>query len=151
MTWLFSLMVGSIRNLRRFRLFLDSYQQASRQLVNLHKSQVVVGAGASGSRASQVLGTRLASLPIKYLGSYLYKGINRAEYCASLLAHFDAKLNSWSTKLLSMAGRLTLIRHVLCSKPTHIIASSKLPQSVIVALNRRMSCFLWNDRHHWHK
>lgn len=43
---------GSVRNLQRFRLFLESYQQASGQLVNLHKSQVVMGAGVSPCRTS---------------------------------------------------------------------------------------------------
>lgn len=82
---------GSIWNLQQFRHFLDSYKQASGQLVNFHKSQVVVGSGVSGSWVSQELGMRLSTLPIKYLGSFLYKGINRADYCVSLLAHFDAK------------------------------------------------------------
>lgn len=141
---------GTVRNLDRFRNFLDTYQRAYGQQVNLHKSQVFVGDGVPGARASQVLGMRLASSPIKYLSSYLYKGINPAAYCDSLLDHFDARLNSWSSKLLSMAGRLTLIQHVLCTMPIHIIASSKLPHSVIAAINRNMTHFLWNDRHHWH-
>lgn len=76
---------------------------------------------------------RLTNLPIKYLESFLYKGINRANYCIPLLAHFDAKLNSWSSKLLSTTGRITLIRHVLGSMPLYIIASSRIPKSVMDA------------------
>lgn len=41
---------GSIRNLQRFRHFLDSYQQALGQLINFHKSQIVVGSGVSRPR-----------------------------------------------------------------------------------------------------
>lgn len=73
----------------------------------------------------------LAILQIKYLGSYLYKGINQASYCVSLLCHFDAKFQAWSSKLLSAAGRLIPIHHVLCSIPAHIIASSQLPKSIL--------------------
>lgn len=119
---------GAGRNLERFRNFLASYQNASGQLVNYHKSQIVVGKGVSGSAASAVLGIRLASLPIKYLGSFLYKGINRSKYCTPLINHFEAKSAAWSNKLLSMAGRVVLIKHVLSSMPTHIIASSRLPK-----------------------
>lgn len=92
---------------------------------------------------------RLATLPIKYLGSYLYKGINQAAYCVPLLANFDAKLHFGSCKLLTTAGQLTLIRHVLRSMPSHIIASSRLPASGITSLNQKMANFSWNGRHHW--
>lgn len=140
---------GDIRNLQRFRRFLDTYQRALRQLVNLHKIQAVVGAVISGSQVSHTLGMNLLMLPIKYFGSYLYKGINRATYCTSLIDHFDAMLNSWSLKLLSMAGRVTLLRHVLCTMPIHIIASSRLPKSLVNVRSRKMSNFLWNGHHHW--
>lgn len=140
---------GHPRNLSKFRQYLDIYQQASGQLVNYHKSQFVVGQGTSLAQASTALGMRSTSLPLKYLGSYLYKGINEASYCSNLLAHFDAKLSSWSTSFLSMAGRLTLIKHVLNTLPTHLIASSRLPKSIIHTLHKRMASFLWKGRHHW--
>lgn len=127
---------------------MDAYQLASGQLVNLHKSRVVVGEGVPGSQVSHLLGMRLSTLPIKYLGSLLYKGINRAAYCTSLIGHVDAALISWSSKFLSIAGRIILIRHVLYTMPLHIIASSQLPKSVLDVLNRKMANFLWNGRHH---
>lgn len=48
-----------------------------------------------------------------------------------------------------MAGRIIPIRHVLCFMLLHIIASSRLPQSILDVLNRKMSNFLWNGLHHW--
>lgn len=117
---------GSTQNLQHFWLFLDSYQQASGQLVNYHKSQVVARTGVFAHRILLTLEMRLSSLPIKYIGSFLYKGVNRADYCVSLLAHFNAKLNSCSSTLLSTTGRVVKIRHILSSMPLHIIASSKL-------------------------
>lgn len=105
--------------------------------------------GVSGTRVTQELGMHLTALPIKYLGSFLYKGISRAAYCTSLIDHVRTTLNSWSSKLLSMAGRVILIRHVLCSMPLHGIVSSRLPKSVLDILNQKMSQFLWNGRHHW--
>lgn len=140
---------GASHNLARFRKFLETYQKASRQLVNYNKSQFVVGQGVSVHNTLAALGMRSTSLPIKYLGSYLYKGINKARYCSPLINHFDAKLSAWSTKLLSMVGRIILIKYVLNTIPTHLIASSKLPKGVINTLNRKMAAFLWKGRHHW--
>lgn len=48
-----------------------------------------------------------------------------------------------------MARRVILLRHVLCSILLHIISSSRLSKSVLDILNRKMSTFLWNGRHHW--
>lgn len=121
----------SVRNLQRFMDFLNLYQKASGQQVNLNKIQVVVSSGLSGVRVATLLGMRLTDLPIKYLGVPLHCGIFRASHCQLLLADVDNKLNSWSNKLLSAAGRLTLIRSVLTSIPLHLLAVSRLPNSVI--------------------
>lgn len=60
----------------------------------------------------------------------------------------------WQNKLLSHAGRLTLIKHVLASIPLHILAVSLLPSSTINISHRMMTKFFWgaNDgtqRHAW--
>lgn len=132
---------GSIRNMQLFRQFLDMYQQASRQLVNLQKVRWWWEQPFLGPEYHQTLGMRLTSSPIKYLGSFLYKGINHPAYCTSLINHFDAAFNAWSSKLLSMAGRVVLNRHVLCSILLYIISSSRLPKRRVDFLNRKMSQF----------
>lgn len=106
---LFVFINGSLNNLQAFKQFLKQYQRASGQLVNYHKSQYVVGGGLSSHRAVMALNMRHSKLSIKYLGSYLFKCINRSQYCTSLLTHFDARLTGWLQKLLSMAGRVALI------------------------------------------
>lgn len=56
---------------RDVSFFFASYQESYGQLVNYHKSQVMLGRGVSGVAASNALGMQLPSLPIKYLGSFL--------------------------------------------------------------------------------
>lgn len=67
----------------------------------------------------------------------------------SLLQHFDSKLMGWASRLLSPGSHLTLLKSVLTSIPLHLLAASRLPKSVIHALNRKISLFLWGGQHHW--
>lgn len=53
------------------------------------------------------------------------------------------RLGGWQQNLLGTASGLVLVRYVLSSMPVHVIASARLPQSVIAALERRFSLFLW--------
>lgn len=143
---------ASTRNLARFQTFLQEYQRASGQLVSYTKSQFVLSSYITNRQQHniiQVLAMQPSSLPIKYLGSYLYRGVNRASYCASLLQHFDSKLTGWASRLLSPGSRLILLKSVLTSIPLHILAASRLPKSIIQVLNRKISFFLWGGQHQW--
>lgn len=96
-----------------------------------------------------VLNMQASSLSVKYLGSYLYRGVNRAIYCQSLLQHFDAKLSGWKRHLLTPRGRLVLLNSVRASLPLHLMAAARLTKSVINSIQRRMANFIWGTRHHW--
>lgn len=53
----------------------------------------------------------------------------------------------WSMKLLSMRGKLILIRHVLNSMPLYLLQVLKPPKAVLVALGRLFNSFLSNKMH----
>lgn len=141
-------------NLKKFQSFLQAYQSSSGQLVNYSKSQFVPSSSISTAqlqRMGQILHMPSSDLPIKYLGSYLYRGINRACYCTTLLKHFDAKLTGWAHKLLTPGSRLVLLKTVLMSLPLHLLAAARLPKSFISAINKKLARFIWGDKYHWIK
>lgn len=143
---------GTQRNIRRFKRFLTDYETASGQKVNFQKSSMIPSDRLSVRRVrdlQEILGMRLSTLPFRYLGSYLHKGINRSRYCATLLQHFDDKLQGWHSRLLSSAGRLVLLRSVISALPLHVMAAGGLPKSVIKMIHRKMATFYWGNRHHW--
>lgn len=143
---------GTRRNLIHFRTFLTQYERASGQKVNYHKSNFIPSASVTVSQQRSfkaILDMRLSSLPFRYLGSYLHKGINRALYCTSLLQHIDGRLQGWHTRLLSYSGRLVLLKSVIAALPLHVLAAGGLPKSVIHIINRKMASFFWGDRRHW--
>ncbi|CAH9139232.1 unnamed protein product [Cuscuta epithymum] len=94
------------------------------------------------------------SLPMKYLGSSLHKGINRKNYCKDILQSFDKKLTIWKQRNLSFGGRLILIKYVLNTIPLHTLAVDTLPKAVSKCLEKKMSHFLWGsnatkNKFHW--
>lgn len=120
--------------------------------MNFQKSSIIPSARIPTHQRQNfvnILGMRLSSLPFRYLGSYLHKGITRSRYCVSLIQHIDDRLQGWDSKLLSAAGRLVLLGSVIAALPLHVIAPGGLPKSVIKVIHRKMAAFYWGRRHHW--
>ncbi|GMJ04569.1 hypothetical protein like AT3G24255 [Hibiscus trionum] len=72
-----------------------------------------------------------------------------------ILDKFSSRLEGWSGKLLSIAGRLCLIKSVLCSLPIYYLGMFLMPNSVADKLNSLIAKFLWgpnsNRPIHWIK
>lgn len=74
-------------------------------------------------------------------------------YFDNLLDKLRAKIRGWMPNLLSMAGRLTLIRSVLQSLRFHTMAFLPISKGVIKKMKIIISNFLWDygstKNHHW--
>ncbi|CAH9114746.1 unnamed protein product, partial [Cuscuta epithymum] len=147
---------GEARSIHNFNKFLELYQRASGQAVNFDKSNFCCGKTSLARirNMERLLGMTKISLPMKYLGSNLHKGINRKNYCQDILQAFDKKLTTWKQKHLNFGGRMVLIKHVLNSIPLHLLAVDTLPKTISKSLERRMSHFLWGsnankNKFHW--
>ena len=61
----------------------------------------------------------LVQTPSKYLGlNFKFRGRRVAEF-QNLIVRFHSKLQSWNAKLLSQAGRTTLISSILQAMPLY--------------------------------
>lgn len=58
-----------------------------------------------------------------------------------ILAKMHAHISHWSMKLLSMGGKLILLRHVLNSIPVYLLQVLKPPKAVLIALGRIFNSF----------
>ncbi|XP_071914053.1 uncharacterized protein [Coffea arabica] len=129
--------------------FLEGYQQASGQRVNVNKSAFFLASGATEEQeqmVTRVLGFPRARFPFTYLGAPIYKG-----RCLSLLfdgieAKMRGHLGHWSTKLLSFGGKMVLIRHVLASLPMYLLQVLNPPKAVFIRLGNICNSFLWDQR-----
>ena len=63
------------------------------------------------------------------------------------------RISGWKGRLLSYAGRLTLLKACLASIPIYLMSIIKFPKWVVNMINSHMARFLWNnndDKHKYH-
>ena len=114
--------------------------------VNFHKS-AIYGVNVDAhwlSQAASSLLCRVGCLPFTYLGLPLGGNISRLLAWEPIIKRMNLKLASWKGKMLSIGGRLTLIKASLSSLPLYYMSLYPIPKGVvekIVAIRRN---FLWS-------
>ena len=91
------------------------------------------------------------TLPIRYLGVPLCTKKISLSNCEPLISSIKGKLNSWSAKTLSFAGRLLLINTVLAGITNFWCSTFTLPKSCIKIINSMCGAYLWKgtlEGHH---
>mgnify|MGYP004717614587 CR=1 FL=1 len=129
------------------RDFFSQYQRYSGQKINVAKSGFVCSSGVSETQlelVSSILGFQRQFLPMIYLGVPISRGRCSSMAFDGILAKVRAWICHWSGKLLSMGGKLILIKHVLNSMPIYLLQVLKPPKAVLVALGRLFNAFLWD-------
>ena len=61
------------------------------------------------------------------------------------------RISGWKGRLLSSAGRLTLLKSCLASIPIYLLSVIKFPKWAIENINSQMANFLWNDQEGNHR
>ncbi|CAL5382198.1 unnamed protein product [Camellia sinensis] len=126
---------------------LRCFELISGLKINFHKS-VVCGVGIS-DEVTQVFASKLCclcrKLPIKYLGLPLGANPRRKKAWQPIVDKIRSKLALWKRKLLSFAGRLTLIKSVLDSLPGYYFSIFKLPKGVAREIEKIKATFLWGS------
>ncbi|CAL5410995.1 unnamed protein product [Camellia sinensis] len=124
---------------------LRCFEVLSGLRINYHKS-VVCGVGVDDSLLlsfAKLLNCQVHSLPLKFLGLPLGANPGRKSTWKPVLDKFRSKLSGWKRKLLSFAGRLTLIKSTLSSLPIYYLSLFKMPEGVAKEIERIQSTFLW--------
>ncbi|KAK6131947.1 hypothetical protein DH2020_034308 [Rehmannia glutinosa] len=137
--------------------FLTQYQLVSGQLLNHNKSDFICGAKVGNvciQNCLHVTGFYQKTLPVIYLGAPLFKGRCKSSLFDILLSKVKDKISGWDRLLLSMAGRLLLIRFVLSSMPLYFLQVLHVPKVMINKFHRLFARFLWgssdsNTKMHW--
>lgn len=82
--------------------------------VNLAKSKLF-GIGVDSNVFKDVaesIHCSFGKLPFQYLGLPVGKDMSKKEGCNEVVDRFVARLSSWKAKLLSIGGRLTLVKAI---------------------------------------
>jgi hypothetical protein len=87
---------------------------------------------------------------LKYLGFNLKPNDYRKEDWKWLLQKLDKRINAWSHRWLSRAGRLVLVKSVLEAIPVYWMSLSWIPKGILNAARKLTSKFLWSGKSESH-
>ncbi|GKB85929.1 putative RNA-directed DNA polymerase [Tanacetum coccineum] len=113
--------------------------------INIYKSNVY-GIGVSTEEVSdmaRVTGCAAGIIPFIYLGLPIGSNMKRTTNWNKLVDLFRSKLSSWKASLLSIGGRLTLIKSVLGSVGIYYMSIFKVPETILKSLERLRATFFW--------
>ncbi|GJY69431.1 RNA-directed DNA polymerase, eukaryota, reverse transcriptase zinc-binding domain protein [Tanacetum coccineum] len=122
---------------------LDCFFQASGMRINLHKSKIM-GIAVDNSLVTQAansIGCLTLSLPFQYLGVNIGSHMSRIKSWDIVLNKVQGRLSKWKSKVLSVGGRLTLLKSVLGVTPIYYMSMYKAPMYVINKLEAIRSHF----------
>jgi hypothetical protein len=125
---------------------LATYEVASGQSINLLKSELFCSRNVQTplqNSIANILGVQQVLGTGKYLGLPSMIGRSRKATFSFIKDRIWKKLNSWSSKCLSQAGREVLIKSVLQSIPSYIMSIFLLPASVIDDIEKMLNSFWW--------
>ncbi|KAI8525452.1 hypothetical protein RHMOL_Rhmol13G0231200 [Rhododendron molle] len=125
---------------------LKKYGEASGQLINYEKSGVFCSSNMCDID-KQLCCDLLNMSPMKgdskYLGLPSFWGRSKAEAYTFLVERAFKKMQGWKTKLISMAGKETLIKSQVQGIPTYTMACFLLPKRLCDKLDSITRNFWW--------
>ncbi|KAJ0532538.1 putative RNA-directed DNA polymerase [Helianthus annuus] len=113
--------------------------------INIEKSNLYglgVDMAEIGVMANEV-GCKPDSPPFRYLGLKVGANMNRINNWQPVYGIFQARLAKWKSHLLSIGGRVVIIKSVLESLPCYYFSLYKAPKKVISDLEAMIKKFLW--------
>jgi hypothetical protein len=93
---------------------------------------------------SQFIGFNIGSFPFMYLGIPIFKGKPKVSYLQPVADKIKAKLASWKASLLSIAGRVQLVKSVIQGMLVYSISIYSWPISLLKGLERWIKNFIWS-------
>lgn len=123
------------------------FQLTSGLQINFHKSELL-GINVETSKLqdlARILCCKVVHFPLTYLGLPIGGPTSRIACWDPLIDRMNRKLATWKSKMLSIGGRITLIKASLSNLPIYYMSLYPIPQGVIdkmVSIQRR---FLWSS------
>ncbi|XP_039070402.1 uncharacterized protein LOC120217278 [Hibiscus syriacus] len=121
---------GSIDSIIGVQFVLDIFYSMSSLRLNANKCEIFMASVSANQCVSirEVIGFKLGSLPVRYLGVPLVTRKLAVKDCQSLIDKIKSKLNLCANRHLSFAGRLQLVRVVLFSIANYWCRKLILPE-----------------------
>ena len=137
---------GKASGLQALQDLFKEYALSSSQMISANKSTIYSGS-ISPSRALNIadrLAFRLGSLPFTYLGAPIFKGKPKKIHLQPIADKIKLKLLAWKAFLLSMVGRVKLVKSVIQGMLIHTISIYAWPVSLLKDLKKCIRNFIWS-------
>lgn len=136
---------------------LNTFTEASRQMINTAKSGIICGARVSDdlrSRLSTITAILIWNNPRKYLGIPADWGRSKIQGLSWVKERVLARMEGWNGSLLNQAGKEVLIKSVVQAIPSYVMSILALPKTFCADLSATVARFWWarNGRNrgiHW--
>ncbi|GKB55750.1 putative RNA-directed DNA polymerase, eukaryota, reverse transcriptase zinc-binding domain protein [Tanacetum coccineum] len=131
------------RDLEYIIRVLHVFYLASGLKINIHKSNIY-GIGVKEDEVYNMasnVGCIAGNIPFNYLGLPIGSNMISIASWKMLIDRFRSRLSTWKASLLSIGGRLTLIKSVLGSLGIYYLLNFRAPESVLTDLERIRSNF----------
>ena len=139
---------GSTRDSRSFSNIITLFSSATGMLANHSKSSIILSRTTvhESQLALQLFPYSVHPLDqgLKYLGYWIKPISPKIADWIWLVAKLEKRLNIWSHRYLSRAGRLVLIKSVLEATPVFWMALAWIPRSILTRLQQTCNRYLWN-------
>lgn len=137
--------------------FLDDYEKALGQKINLDKSQIFFSSNCpedTRDLLTNYLGVRSVTSMEKYLGLPTMVRRRKKEAFQRLCDRLRARIIGWGSCMLSQGGKEVFIKAVLQAMPIFSMSCFLLPKSLCVEMEKILNRFWWGkggNRHdlHW--
>lgn len=144
---------GSLRSVKNVLEVLENFKELSGLSVSISKT-CFFACGVKQPEIEQILsqcGLSQGTLPIRYLGVPLCTKKLTLANCEPLIQQVKSKINSWTAKTLSFAGRLVLINTVIAGISNFWCATFTIPKKCIKIIHSLCGAYLWKgtvEGHH---
>jgi hypothetical protein len=142
-------MNADINSVQSLAKILEKMENIAGLQINESKSKAYFSKNcANKGEILQILKINEGQLPVKYLGLPLSTNQLSAKDCSKLIDIIQNKIENWSSRLLSIAGRLELVHTVITAIIMFWIQTHNIPKSAICKIERICANFLWKGKNH---
>nr|CCA66178.1 hypothetical protein [Beta vulgaris subsp. vulgaris] len=135
-----------LESLKNIKMALILFHLASGLQVNFHKSSII-GMNTSKTwlnEAANSLLCKTGDIPFTYLGLPIGENIHKIKAWDPIINKISMKLATWKGRMLSIGGRLTLIKSSLSNLPLYFMSLFPIPKGVVEKINKITRRFLWS-------
>ncbi|KAL0822904.1 hypothetical protein Bca101_046581 [Brassica carinata] len=126
---------------------LSRYELASGQCINREKSTITFSSKTSleaKTRAKKELNIPNEGGIGKYLGLPEHFGRKKRDIFASIVDRIRQRAHGWTSRFLSGAGKMVLLKSVLTAMPNYAMSCFKLPVSLCKQIQAILTRFWWD-------